>query len=51
MTGHNPARVFRAKDMERDLHARTEAVEEVVGGVIISLSYIINPVWIFTIGQ
>lgn len=51
MTGHNPSRVFRAKDMERDLHARTGAVHEVLGGVIISLSYIINPVWIFTIGQ
>jgi hypothetical protein len=51
MTGHNPSRVFRAKDMERDLLARTDAVHEVVGGAIISLSYIINPVWLFTIGQ
>jgi hypothetical protein len=37
--------------MERDLLARTDAVHEVVGGAIISLSYIISPVWLFTIGQ
>lgn len=51
MTGHNPSKVFRAKDMETNLRARSDAVEEVVGGVIISLSYIINPVWVFTLGQ
>ena len=51
MTGHNQDRVFRAKDLGKNLKARSDAIEEVVGGVIISLSYIINPVWIFTVGQ
>jgi hypothetical protein len=51
VTSHNPSRVHRAKDLENDLRARSDAVEEVAGGVIMSLSYIINPVWLFTIGQ
>jgi len=49
MTGQYPERVHRAKDVEMDLRARTEVIEEVTGGVIMSLSYIINPVWIFSI--
>ena len=48
VTSHNPSRVFRAKDVENELGAHTGAVEEVAGGVIMSISYIINPVWLFT---
>lgn len=51
MTSHNPSRVHRAKDVENDLRARTDAVEEVAGGVVKSISYIVNPVWLFTVGQ
>ena len=51
MAGQNPSRVHRAKDVEMDLRARTDAVDEVAGGVIMTLSYILNPVWLFTAGQ
>lgn len=48
-SGDYPNKVFRAKDVEDGLMARTGAVEEVVKGGIIALTYVLNPVWIFTL--
>lgn len=48
-TGCYPTKVFRADDLKNDLRARTGAVEEVVEGVVTALTYVINPVWLFTL--
>ena len=47
--GSYPDKVHRAKDVKSNLSARTDAVEEVVGGILIALPYYINPVWLFTL--
>jgi len=47
-TGKYPTKVFRAADVKNGLQARSAAVEEAVGGGIISLFYCINPVWLLT---
>ncbi len=48
-TGNYPTKVFRADDLKNDLGARSDAVEEVVKGGIVALTYCINPVWLFTL--
>lgn len=47
--GSYPDRVFRAKDLQDDLMARTGAVEEVFKGGFYALPYVINPLWILTL--
>lgn len=48
-SGGYPTKVMRAKDVENELAARTGAVEEVAKGVLISIPYVLSPVWILTL--
>jgi hypothetical protein len=48
-TGKYPTKVFRAADVQNDLQARSDAVEEVVKGGVITLFYCISPVWLLTV--
>ncbi|HEY3346571.1 MAG TPA: hypothetical protein VGK71_03000 [Nitrospirota bacterium] len=48
-TGEYPRKVFRAKDVNSNLAARSDAAEDAVSGAVETLSYIINPIWIFGI--
>jgi len=45
-TGSYPAKVARAKDLERGFSARTKEAEEAIEGSLIVLTYFINPIWI-----
>jgi hypothetical protein len=48
-TGEYPRKVFRAEDVVSNLAARSDAAEDAITGAAESLSYIINPIWIFGI--
>lgn len=47
--GSYPNKVLRAEDVRDKLEAGSKDVEEAVGGMFISLPYIISPVWIFSL--
>jgi hypothetical protein len=47
--GSYPNKVLRAEDVRDKLEAGSKDVEEAVGGVLISLPYIISPVWILSL--
>jgi len=47
--GNYEDKVFRSQDVVGGMAARRDAVEHIVGGAIMSLPYIINPVWLFTL--
>ena len=46
-TGSYPDRVNRAKDVQRYLQGRGDALEEVATGVVYVIPYILNPLWVF----
>jgi len=48
-TGSYPSKVMRPKDISSGMAARSDEAEKLVGGVIVSLPYVINPIWIFTL--
>jgi len=47
--GNYEDKVMRSDDVIRNMESRRDAVEHVVGGAVLSLPYIINPVWLFTL--
>ncbi|MGA2192861.1 MAG: hypothetical protein ABSG42_05720 [Nitrospirota bacterium] len=47
--GHYPNKISNPDEVGKDLRARSDAVEEWVGGVVIALPYVINPGLIFTL--
>lgn len=49
MTGDYPRTIVNSKTIERDLKARSDAVEEVTYSAFVTLTYMINPVWLFTL--
>jgi hypothetical protein len=42
-------KVLRSQDVIDGMAARKDAVEHIVGGALMSLSYVINPIWMLTL--